>query len=128
MADFDFNTEIVVLGGVDSTSGGWSHDSVEVTVTATMKQGSLLKADGTEAATLDAADVVGAIDDLMFRRHRDELDTGDTVKIAVAKRGLTLNENALSYTDGAIDAAGKAALAAAGMNKFGAVADDATIV
>lgn len=128
MADFNFNEEIVVLGGVDSTSGGYTHDSVEVTVTATMKQGSLLKADGTEAATADAADVVGAIDDLMFRRHRDELEVSDTVKIAVAKRGLTLNESALAYTDGAIDAAGKAALAAAGMNKFGTVADDAQIV
>lgn len=127
MADFDFNAEIVTLGGVDSTSGGFTHDSVEVTVTDTMKQGSLLKADGTEAATADAADVVGAIDDLMFRRHREELTTGDTVKIAVAKRGLILNETALAYTDGAIDAAGKTALAA-GMNKFGSVADDATIV
>ncbi len=128
MADFDFKDEIVSLGGVDSTSGGWTHDSVLVTVTETMTQGSLLKADGTEAALADAADVVGAIDDLTFRRHRDELKAGDEVLAAVAKRGLTLNTTALKYTDGAIDAAGKAALAAAGMNKFSVVADDADII
>ena len=125
MADFDFNDEIVTLSGFDGF--GISHDSVEVVVTATMKQGSLLKADGTEAATADAAAVVGVLDDLMFRRHRDELAVDDTILVAVAKRGLVLNEAVLTYTDGAIDAAGKAALAA-GMNKFASVANDATIV
>jgi hypothetical protein len=128
MADFDFKSEIVSLGGVDSTSGGYTHDSVLVTVTATMKQGSLLKADGTEAATAEAATIVGAIDDLTFRRHLDELEVGDEVLAAVAKRGLILNESALVYTDGAIDAAGKAALAAAGLNKFSTVADDSSII
>ena len=128
MADFDFKDEIVTLGGVDSTSGGYTHDSVLVTVTATMQQGSLLVADGTEAATADAANVVGAIDDLTFRRHRDELAVGDQVLASVAKRGLTLNETVLKYTDGDIDAAGKTALAAAGLNKFATVADDPAIV
>lgn len=128
MADFDFKSEIVTLGGVDSTSGGYTHDSVLVTVTATMKQGSLLLADGTEAALLDAANVVGAIDDLTFRRHLDELEVGDQVLASVAKRGLIFNESALSYTDGDIDQAGKDALAAAGLNKFSTVADDPQIV
>lgn len=126
MADFDFKSEIVTLSGVDVR--GYTHDSVEVTVTATMKQGSLLIADGTEAAAADAANVVGAIDDLTFRRHRDELEVGDVVLASVAKRGLVLNTAALVYTDGAIDAAGKAALAAAGMNKFATVADDSAII
>ena len=126
MADFDFNDEIVTLAGFEGT--GISHDSVEVVVTATMKQGSLLKADGTEAATADAADVVGVLDDLMFRRHREDLAVDDVVLAAVAKRGLVLNETVLAYTDGAIDAAGKAALAAAGLNKFATVANDPTIV
>lgn len=127
MADFDFNEEIVVLGGVDSTSGGWTHDTVELTVTATMKQGSLLLADGTEAETADGANVTGVINDLTFRRHRDTLEVGDVLLASVAKRGLTLNESALTYTDGAIDAAGKDALSAS-LNKFSAVADDTTIV
>lgn len=125
MADFDFNDEIVTLAGFEGT--GISHDSVEVTVTATMKQGSLLKADGSEAAEADADDVVGVLDDLTFRRHREDLEVGDKVLAAVAKRGLVLNESALAYTDGAINDAGKAALAA-GMNKFATVANDSTIV
>lgn len=126
MADFDFNSEIVVLGGCDEI--GYTHDSVEVTVTSTMKQGSLLNAAGVEVATADAATVAGAIDDLNFRRHADELEAGDTILIAVAKRGLILNTSALVYTDGDIDTAGKTAFAASGMNKFSAVADSTDVI
>lgn len=126
MTDFDFNSEIVVLGGISEL--GYTHDSVEVTVTDTMQQGSLLDSDGLEVATADAANVAGAIDDLMFRRHADDLETDDVLTVAVAKRGLILNTSALVYTDGDIDTAGQTALAAAGMNKFGTVADSTDVI
>lgn len=125
MADFNFNDEIVTLGGFEGF--GISHDSVEVTVTATMKQGSLVTAAGVEVATAGFATVAGVIDDLMFRRHRDELAVDDVITVAVAKRGLILNDSVLVYTDGAIDANGKAALAAY-MNKFATVANSTDII
>lgn len=129
MADFKFNEEVVVLNKFDSF--GMTHDSVTVTVTDTMKQGSLLKADGTEAATADAALVVGVVDDLEFLRKLrggdGQVATGSDVTIAVAKRGVMFNEAALAYTDGAIDAAGKAALSVF-INKFGTIGDDAAFV
>jgi len=126
-ADLNLLEEQVVLGSVHSDSG-FTHDTVEVTYAATLKQGSLLKADGTEAATADAADVVGAVDDLTIRRHADELTVGETYKISVAKRGLILNRSVLKYSDGAINAAGEAALSAAGNNKIGDVVVDTQVV
>ncbi len=126
-ADLNLLEEQVVLGAVHSDSG-FTHDTVEVTYAATLKQGSLIKADGTEAAIADAADVVGAVDDLTIRRHSDELTVGDTVAISVAKRGLILNRSVLKYSDGAIDAAGEAALSAAGNNKISNVVVDTQVV
>lgn len=129
MADYKFNDSVVVLNKFDSF--GMTHDSVEVTMTATLKQGSLLKADGTEAATADAADVVGVVDDLELLRKQRSGDgvvpVGSKVTIAVAKRGCEFNEAALAYKDGAINAAGKAALAVF-INKFGTIGDDSQIV
>ncbi len=129
MTKFSFNDSVVVLGSLDLV--GYPHDSVEVTVTATMKQGSLLKADGTEATQAEAADVAGAIDDLEFlnklRHASDTVPVGSKVLVSVAKRGCILNEKVLQYKDGTqIDTAGKAALAPT--NKFASVGDDATIV
>lgn len=126
-ADLNLLEEQVVLGSVHSDSG-FTHDTLDVTFSATLKQGSLLKADGSEAATADAADVIGAVDDLTIRRHSDELEVGDTVKISVARRGLVLNRSVLKYSDGAINAAGEAALSAAGNNKIGDVVVDSQVV
>lgn len=116
--DLNLNEEMVVLGSVKSDVG-FTHDNVEVTLTDTMKQGSLLKADGTEVAAAAANnDIVGVIDDLYLRRHREEMAAGDKVMVAVAKRGLIFNSLAVKYADGnAIDAAGQAVLSGA-MNKF----------
>lgn len=129
MTKFSFNNSVVVLGALDLD--GYSHDSVEVTVTATMVQGSLLKADGTEATKAEAADVVGAIDDLEFlnklRAAADTVPVGSKVLVSVAKRGCILNDKVLQYKDGSkIDDAGKSALAPT--NKFASVGNDATIV
>jgi hypothetical protein len=127
MADFDFNSGVVVVDSVKDL--GYTHDTVELTYTATMKQGSLVDASGVEVATADAADVVGAIDDQFVKNWAaDELEVGDTFLASVAKRGCIFNDSALVYTDGGIDADGKTALGAAGMNKFTTVADDASII
>ncbi len=129
MAKFSFNDSVVVLGSLDLV--GYPHDSVEVTVTATMKQGSLLKADGSEATKAEASEVVGAIDDLEFlnklRSAAHTVPVGSKVLVSVAKRGCILNDKVLQYKDGSkIDDAGKAALAPT--NKFASVGNDATIV
>lgn len=129
MAKFSYNDTVVVLGKLDLL--GYSHDSVEVTVTDTMQQGSLLKADGSEAAKSEAADVVGAIDDLEFlnklRSADNTVPVGSKVLISVAKRGCIMNDKVLQYKDGSkIDDAGKAALAPT--NKFASISDDPTIV
>lgn len=75
-----------------------AYESVLVTVTDTMKNGSLLVAAGTEAAIADAADVVGVIDDLKF----DEgfYTTGDVILVPVAKRDSILNGSVLTFSDG----------------------------
>lgn len=119
MADLNLNDEMVVLGGVEAL--GWTHDNATVTVSATLKQGSLLSATGAELALAGAADAVAVVDDLTVLRHIAEYEVGDTLLIATAKRGLILNEGVCTFTDGLIDDAGKVALGASGMNKFSAI-------
>lgn len=126
MADLNINEEVVVLGGVDADVG-YTHDSVTVTLTATMKQGSILDAAGAELALAGAANASGVIDDLTFRRHLADYEVDDEILVSVAKRGLILNEDVCTFSDGAIDATGKAALEAF-MNKFSAPNADTTLV
>lgn len=125
MADLDLNEELVVLGGVQADCG-FTHDNVTITLTATMKQGSILGADGVELAVADAADAYYVIDDLNIRRWLEEYAVGDELTIAVAARGLILNEAVVAFTDDAIDATGKAALMALN-NKFSTVSVDTTL-
>ncbi len=127
MADLTLNDKVVVLGGVDSDVG-YTHDSILVTLTATMKQGSILGADGTELAVAAAADAVAVIDDLTIRGHLAEYEVGDQLLVSVAKRGLILNEDVCVFSDAAIDATGKAALEASGNNKFSKPVVDTTLV
>lgn len=126
MADLDLNAEQVVLGGIVADAG-FTHDSIEVTVTATMKQGSILDASGVELAVADAADAVYVIDDLTVRRHIADYSVGDDLLISVAARGLILNEDVCVFTDAGIDATGKSALAAFN-NKFSAPVVDTDLV
>ena len=126
MSDLNLNEEVVVLGGVEADCG-YTHDSVTVTLTATMKQGSILDAAGAELALAGAADAVAVIDDLTIRRHLADYKVGDQLLVSVAKRGLILNEEVCTFTDGLIDAAGKTALGAAG-NKFSKPVVDSTLV
>lgn len=126
MADLNLNDEIVVLGGVKADAG-FTHDSVTVTLTATMKQGSILGSDGVELAVADAASAYYVIDDLTIRRHLDEYEAGDSLLITVAARGNILNEDVCVFTDAAIDATGKAALMAFN-NKFSTINVDTDLV
>ena len=128
--DFNFNEELVVLGGFEGF--GISHDSAILTVTAKMTQGSLLKyaADGVtlvEATAADAADVVAVIDDITFRRQRSTLITGDIINTAVAVRGCILNAEAIHYNSNvAVDPAALVLLKGQ-LNKFATVADAANV-
>lgn len=100
----------VVLGEVLATDPAYNCDDVTVTWAANMTAGALLKADGTWAATDDAANVAGVLVDVRALNLTGELVAGQTYKMAVGKRGLILNKNLLKYSDGNIDAAGVAVL------------------
>lgn len=88
-----------------------SKESVRVTVTATMGNGSLLKADGTEGAVADAATVVGVIDDPKF----DEgfYSTGDVILVPVLKRSGVANGKVIKFSDAAYGGEALTALNAA---------------
>lgn len=120
MADLDLSAHQVVLNAVSSELAGFTHDVQQVTWTATMKNGSILDAAGAELAIAAAANSVMVIDDLTARNLEGILEVGDTLDIAVAKRGVVYNEDVTVFTDGAIDATGKTALEAF-TNKFAKV-------
>lgn len=93
-----FNDKKVVLNSVEAIKAGFTHTEIEVTKTATMQFGSMLVADGTEAAILDAANVVYVIDDPRV----DSLEVGDTLKVSVVTRGCELSSGSLFFSDGAL--------------------------
>lgn len=99
----------LVLGGVFSSDLGHCVREVNLVKTATMKIGSVLKADNTEAAA--AADSVKVLlwTDALF--GIDDVAVGDTFTAVVGVRDLTLNRFAVYYSNGnLIDDAGVAAL------------------
>ena len=118
MSDLNLGAQQIVLNAIVTDLAGFTHDDVNVTWTATMKNGSLVNASGVEVAIADAATAVGVIDDLTVRDYGDDLVVGDTLTVAVAKRGCTFKEANLKYIAGeTINAAGKTALAAQ-LNQF----------
>jgi hypothetical protein len=117
MADLNLGAQQIVLNAVQSDLAGFTHDDVSVTWTATMKNGSILGSAGTELAIAGAAGAVGVIDDLHVRDYGKDLQVGDVLTVAVAKHGVVFKEANIVFTDGAIDAAGKTALAAQ-LNQF----------
>ena len=118
MADFNTQDQKIVLNSVESTLSGFTHVGMDVAVSSTLKNGSLVLADGSEAAKAAAADVVGIVDDLMMRVPDDLL--GTTAHLAVIRTGCIVNEDLVVFSDGAIDSAGKAALEALGI-RFGTI-------
>lgn len=106
----------LVLGGVFSSDLGHGVREVTLVKTATMKIGSILKADNTEAAVADAADAAKVLiwTDALF--SIEDVAVGASFTAVVAVRDLTLNRFATLYTNGtAIDDAGVAALEALGL-------------
>lgn len=103
-----------VLAGAQTEFGGngYTHESVVVTVTATMGNGSLLTG-ATEAAVAAAATVDGVIDDPKFD---DGLYTvGEEVLTRVAKNNVILNGAVIKFSDAAFGGEGLDALAAKGV-------------
>ena len=120
MADLDLNAYQIVLNEVQSVLPGFTHDTQQVTWTATMRDGSILNASGVEVATDDAATSVMVIDDLTARNLDGSLQAGDVIDVSVARRGCVFNQGQVVYSDGAIDATGISALEAFN-NKFATV-------
>ena len=125
---YEFNNTAVVLGTVGFT--GFPKDSVNVTRTETLRQGSLLKADGTEATKAEASLVVGVVDDVNLSNilrgvdYSELVPVGEDILITVAKRYCIFNTAACFYKDGSpLDEDGKAALRRAG-NTFSTIANE----
>lgn len=110
----------IVLGKVDSSDQGYSFLEMEITYSAGLKAGMIVKSDGTLAAEADAADAFGVITDRdlvpAYTMPRPFV-VGEKYKFVVAVRGLTLNKFKLFFADGttAINAAAIAALEAKGL-------------
>ncbi|AGZ17544.1 head decoration [Escherichia phage 4MG] len=110
----------IVLGKVDSSDQGYSFLEMEITYAAGLKAGMIVKADGTLAATADAASAFGVITDRdlvpAYSAPRPFV-VGQKYNFVVAVRGLTLNKSKLFFADGttAINAAAIAALEAKGL-------------
>ena len=82
---------------LDTMYTGHTADTVSVTWTATMRQGSMLVAANTEAAIADVATVTKVINDPveMAKDHT----VGDTVLLNVAVRGNVFKTSELKFSD-----------------------------
>ena len=106
------STVQVTFGGISTeySNKGFTHETLSVTKTATMTNGSALVAAGTEAAIASVALVTQVIDDPAV----ELLATGETGLVSVAVRGCIFNTAAINYSDaGAFVPAGATLLNAA---------------
>lgn len=92
-----FTRDQVVLAQLVEDTAGIVRDEVKVTKTATMANGSLLVAAGTEAAAAAAATVTFVIDDSRV----DQLEDGDVMTVSVVKAGAILNYGKIKFSDAA---------------------------
>ena len=109
----DSNFKYVVANYLPDVFGGrdMAFDTVVVTKTASMGNGSILKADGTEAAIADAATATRIIDHAAL----DLADVGDVVAVsALSAFGKAYKAN-IKFSDGAYTNQALTALAAAGV-------------
>ena len=99
MAQYPTRTQVVLdkFTG-ETTTNALTHKDAEITMTATMKHGSLLKADLTEAAKAEAADVVFIVDEPTI----SATPSGDAVFVSVVDRMCLVNKDALLFSDGAL--------------------------
>lgn len=106
----DSNFKIVTVNYLQDVYGGkgMSHDTVVVTKTATMESGSILKADGTEAAVADAATATLILDFAAV----DVASVGDVIAASAVKAYSQVKTGSLKFSDAAY--AGEALTALAG--------------
>lgn len=101
---------ILATLGVETSGNAYTHESVEVTVTDTMANGSFLV--GTaEAAVADVATVDGILDFPEIELH----ETGDVVFARVAKRGVIADYDVVKFSDAAFAGESLAILDAKGV-------------
>lgn len=105
----------VQLDGVQNLykNNGRTHESVVITKTTTMKNGSILKADNTEAAKADAATATKILDFTAFNGL--DIATGDTLEVPVIVRESTVDATYLTFSDGAYTNEGLTALVGNGV-------------
>lgn len=105
----------LVLGNVLSTDIGYCVEEVQLTKTATLDLGSVLTDANVEAAAAADADRVFIwLDSGVL--NLEDLEDGETFTGVVARRGVTLNQFLVKYSDGSmIDDAGVEALATKGL-------------
>ena len=87
----------VILSTRNPAISSSSHKSKLVTITPTMKNGSLL-VDDIEASKVDSGVVNGVIDDLKF--DEDFYKSGETHLISVCFGNATINTERLTFSDG----------------------------
>lgn len=111
MATSERKQAVLANVGTQVSGNAYTHESVEVTKTSTMTNGSLLLATNLEAAVEDAATVTGIIDYPQI----DLAETGDVVLVSVAKRSVIANTDVINFSDAAYDGESLTALEAKGV-------------
>lgn len=109
----DSNFKIVVANYIPDVFGGkdMAFDTVVVTKTATMGNGSILKDDGTEAAIADAAVATHIVD----QPSLDLAEVGDVVAVSALSGFGKVTKAHIKFSDGAYTNETLTALAAAGV-------------
>lgn len=120
VTDLDLNDYDVVLNSVQSDLAGFTHDTVQVTWSDTMKNGSLLDSTGAELAVASAGTEYYVVDDIIARNLDEDLTAGDTVELACAHMGCVFNEGVIVYSDDVIGTTGKTTLQGY-FNKFDSI-------
>jgi hypothetical protein len=83
---------------------------MEVVLSNTLRNGSVVLLDGTEASSAEGAQSYGVINDLDLRYVSEGAEYGDVITVTVYSSGCIFNSSAVTYSDGPIDEVGKAAL------------------
>lgn len=101
---------ILATVGVETSGNAYTHETVEVTKTATMADGSFL-VDAAEAAIADVATVNGILDFPEIELY----ETGDVMLARVAKRSVIANYDVVQFSDAAFGGEALAILDAKGV-------------
>lgn len=108
--------EQAILDAVETnvSGNGYSHTTLELTVTATMGNGSMLVGT-TEAAAADAATVDGIIDDAKFGSGFPDYEVGSVIPVRVATGHCIANVDVIKFSDAAYAGEDLTVLAANGV-------------